>query len=90
VCVVFYFYFLFYFFIRYITIHWDKIQRDAMGTATYRYNNPRKHGLLAVIPPDVQVSYERAYGVVYGVVWCCVYEGACFVCVRVSISIVCV
>ena len=44
---------------RYITIHWDKIQKDAMGTTTYRYNNPRKHGLLATIPPDIQVQRDR-------------------------------
>jgi len=39
----------------YITIHWDKVQRDAMGTATYRYNEARKHGILSTIPPDIQV-----------------------------------
>ena len=40
---------------RYVTIHWDKVQRDCMGTTTYRYNEPRKHGLLATIPPHIQV-----------------------------------
>eukprot|EP00277_Geminigera_cryophila_P013420 CAMPEP_0179441762 /NCGR_PEP_ID=MMETSP0799-20121207/25264_1 /TAXON_ID=46947 /ORGANISM="Geminigera cryophila, Strain CCMP2564" /LENGTH=212 /DNA_ID=CAMNT_0021226241 /DNA_START=8 /DNA_END=647 /DNA_ORIENTATION=+ len=46
----------------YITIHWDKIQRDAMGTTTYRYTDPRKHGLLATIPPDIQEKTSRTFG----------------------------
>ena len=46
----------------YITIHWDKVQRDCMGTTTYRYNDPRKHGLLATIPPAAQERASRAIG----------------------------